>query len=145
MALHLLKLCVGCDSIADLESWIEEQRLYCQRRGVAFQQRHTTRMLPKRAAEIVGAGSLYWVIKGQLSCRQAVTAIEPFLDGDGISRCDLVLDSIVVPVAPRPYRPFQGWRYLCGHEAPPDLRFGTGSTVVMPEEMRRELASLGLI
>jgi hypothetical protein len=145
MPLHILKLCVGCDSIADLEEWIDEQRTYARRRGVPYQQRHTTRMVPKRAAEIAGQGSLYWVIKGQVSCRQALTAIEPFIDGEGISRCDLMLDPEVVPVSPRPFRPFQGWRYLEAKDAPPDVSFGRGPDGNMPEDLRRELASLGLL
>jgi hypothetical protein len=145
MPLHLLKLCVGCDSIRDLEEWIEEQRRYASRRGVAHDQRHTTRMVPKRAAEIVGGGSLYWVIKGQIACRQKLLAIEPFVDGEGIGRCDLVLDQTVVPVSPRPFRPFQGWRYLEAKDAPPDLSFSGGGNGAMPEQMRRELAALGLL
>jgi hypothetical protein len=145
MALHLLKLCVGCDSIADLVDWIDEQRSYARRAGREYQQRHTTRMLPKRADEIVGKGSLYWVIKGQVACRQALTAIDPFIGQDGISRCDLVLDPEVVPVAPRPFRPFQGWRYLETKDAPPDLSRGGKDALAMPEGMRRELAQLGLL
>ncbi len=144
MALHMLKLCVGCESIADLEEWIDEQRTYARRRGVDFQQRHTTRMFPKRAGEIAGQGSLYWVIKGQVSCRQPLLAIEPFIDGAGISRCDLVMDTVVVPVSPRPFRPFQGWRYFEAKDAPPDLKLGAADAA-MPEAMRRDLASLGLL
>ncbi len=144
MPLHLLKLCVGCDSIADLEEWIESERQHSRRRGATFQQRHTTRMFPKRADEIVGQGSLYWVIKGQIACRQTISAIEPFVAADGISRCDLVLGRDVIPVAPRPFRPFQGWRYLEAKDAPPDLARAAGAAM-MPEEMRRELAGLGLL
>jgi hypothetical protein len=146
MVLHLLKLCVGCNSIADLEMWIEQERQHSRRRGAVFQQRHTTRMYPKRAAEIIGQGSLYWVIKSQIACRQTILDIEQFVGPDGISRCDLVMGKDVIPVAPRPYRPFQGWRYLDAKDAPRDLVFGQdGNAPVMPETMRRELASLGLL
>ncbi|MCC5980005.1 MAG: DUF1489 family protein, partial [Salinarimonas sp.] len=86
MALNLLKLCVGAESIRDLEEWIEENRILARRLGRPFEQAHTTRMVPKRAGEIVGGGSLYWVIKGQLSARQSVEAIRPFKDADGIGR-----------------------------------------------------------
>lgn len=105
---------------------------------------HTTRMIPKRADEIVGKGSLYWVIKGMVSCRQKIIAIEPFDDDDGITRCNLVLDKELVPVRPQPKRPFQGWRYLKAEDAPPDLPKGQGVTD-MPERMRNELAELGLL
>lgn len=145
MALHLLKLAVGCDSIADLESWIEETRLLHQRLGRPYRQLHTTRMIPKRMDEIIGKGSLYWVIKGYLSARQPILAIEPFTDQDGIQRCHIVLEPIVTPVRSRPCRPFQGWRYLQGKDAPPDLSAAAPGALEMPEEMQRELRSLGLL
>ena len=148
MTLHLLKLCVGVESIAELADWIKEQALHTRRLGRAFEQKHTTRMVPKRTDEILrdasGPGSLYWVIKGQIACRQRLIDIRPFTDGEGIGRCHLVLEPDVVPVAPRPFRPFQGWRYLAAKDAPPDLR-KLGAAAEMPEDLRRELAGLGLI
>jgi hypothetical protein len=145
MSLHLLKLCVGCDSITDLEEWIEENRTQHRRLRRPFEQTHTTRMVPKRADEIVRGGSLYWVIRGQVACRQRLLEIRPFTDKEGIGRCRLVLDTAVVPVEPRPFRPFQGWRYLAAEEAPRDLGRRSGDVARMPEAMRRELADLGLI
>ena len=56
-----------------------------------------------------------------------------------------MLEPKVVPVEPRPWRAFQGWRYLADKDAPRDLtRIGQGLRA-MPEEMRRELRDLGLI
>ncbi len=98
MSLHLLKLCVGAESIQDLEEWIEERRADALARGEPFEQRHTTRMVPKRMAELTGGGSLFWVIKGQIACRQRLLAVRPFTDGDGIGRCHLVLDPAGGPV-----------------------------------------------
>ncbi len=145
MPLHLLKLCVGCDSIQNLESWIEEMRLLMTRLGRPYEQLHTTRHYPKNATEIIGQGSLFWVIKRQIAARQAILDIRQFVDAGGTSRCNLVLEPKVIPVEPRPYRPFQGWRYLQNVDAPMDLaRFGS-ETIQMPEEMRRELAGLGLL
>jgi hypothetical protein len=145
MPLHLIKLCVGCDSIQDLEEWIEENRVHAARLRRPFEQTHTTRMVPKRMEEIVGGGSLYWVIKGQVACRQRLLAIRPFTDGEGIGRCRLVLEPVVVPVEPRPYRAFQGWRYLDAKDAPRDIGRGQGDLAQMPEQMRRDLADLGLL
>lgn len=145
MSAHLLKLCVGCDSIRELEDWIEENRAHHRRLGRVYRQTHTTRMMPKRAADLVAGGSLFWVVKGQVACRQRLLAIEPFTDADGIGRCRLVLDATVVPVEPRPFRPFQGWRYLEVRDAPGDLADAAGALGAMPEPMRRELAQLGLL
>jgi hypothetical protein len=144
MPLHLLKLCVGAESIRDLEDWIEERMTQRRRLGQPKEQLHTTRMVPKRIEEIVAGGSLYWVIKGQISARQRLTAIRPFTDADGIGRCHLVMEPVVVPVQPRPFRPFQGWRYLQEKDAPRDIGEG-GDLGEMPEELRRELAGLGLL
>lgn len=145
-ALHLLKLCVGCDSIADLEGWIAENRAHARRLGRPYEQTHTTRMMPKRQGEIAGRGSLYWVIKGTVACRQSVRSVTPFVDTDGIGRCRLVLQPEVVPVAPRPCRPFQGWRYLEARDAPGDLTHDVLAELGdLPEPLRRDLVALGLI
>ncbi|KAF0231020.1 MAG: hypothetical protein FD175_889 [Beijerinckiaceae bacterium] len=144
MALHILKLCVGCESIADLESWIEENRLLHKRLGRTYRQTHTTRMVPRRMAEIAGEGSLYWVIKGRIAARQRIEAIEPFTGEDGISRCHIVLEPVVVPVQLRPCRPFQGWRYLLDKDAPKDITAGE-TPEDMPEAMREDLRALGLL
>ena len=145
MPLHLLKLCVGAESIADLEGWIKERLAAQKKRGETPEQFHTTRMVPKRADEIVDGGSLYWVIKGQVAARQTLLEIRPFTDTDGIGRCHLVLEPRVVPVHPRPCRPFQGWRYLPEKDAPADLGKSSGAIAEMPEELRRELRELGLL
>jgi len=145
MTLHLIKLCVGCDSIADLEEWIEENRVLHRRLGREYEQTHTTRMVPKRVEELLDGGSLFWVIKGQVAARQRLLEVRPFTDAGGISRCHLVLEPKVMPVEPRPYRPFQGWRYLVAKDAPRDIDLKSGDLASMPEDMRRELAELGLL
>lgn len=145
MALHLIKLCVGCESIADLMEWIEENRAHLRRLGRDDEQSHVTRMVPKRIAELLDGGSLFWVIKGQVACRQTLLDVRPFTDAGGIGRCRLVLEPVVRAVEPRPYRPFQGWRYLAPKDAPRDIDGNAGDLATMPESMRRELAELGLL
>jgi len=51
----------------------------------------------------------------------------------------------VIAVAPRPMRPFQGWRYFKVDAAPPDLGKAAASVAAMPEPLRRELRDLGLL
>ncbi len=145
MPLHLLKLCVGCDSVEDLEEWIAFRLEERRRAGEPVEQYHTTRMVPTRQAELVDGGSLYWVIKGSVQCRQRLTAIRPFVDGEGISRCHLILDPVVVRTNWQPRRPFQGWRYLKPEEAPADIGSSQSDLLEMPPKLRRELAELGLL
>lgn len=140
MSLNILKLCVGCESVEDLEAWIALKQA---ERGIATHY-HVTRMVPQRTAELDG-GSLYWVIKGSVQCRQRLVGIEPFTDGEGIGRCRLVLDPQVVRTHWQPRRPFQGWRYLSPDDAPVDLGGSGGGLAEMPPELRLELAELGLL
>lgn len=145
MALHLIKLCVGCDSVADLEDWIKLKAKERKRRGQKPEHIHTTRMLPKRAEELTAGGSLYWVIKGQITCREKILDIRQTTGKDGIRRCQIVLDGKVTLVEPRPRAAFQGWRYLEDKEAPRDLARVAPGAARMPEAMRRELQELGLL
>jgi len=144
MPLHLIKLSVGTESVADLEEWIklkQEKR----KRGQRPERAHITRMVPKRADELTDGGSIYWVIKGQIMCRERILAVTPFTGKDGIGRCRLVLDAKCVLVEPRPRSAFQGWRYLEDKDAPRDLSKVDRGAARMPEQMRRELRELGLL
>jgi hypothetical protein len=145
MTLHLIKLCVGCDSVRDLEDWIKEKLREKRKRGEKPEHTHRTRMVPKRAAELTDGGSLYWVIRGEVMCRQRIRAVRPFRDKDGVGRCGIVLEPKAVLVVPRPYRAFQGWRYLADEDAPRDLDKVAPGAAGMPEKMRRELRELGLM
>ena len=145
MTLHLIKLCVGAVSIADLEEWIAARISERRRRGEPPRHAHVTRMVPKRAEELVDGGSLYWVIKGLISARQRLLVVEPFVDAEGIGRCRLWLEPRVVAVAPRPMRAFQGWRYFADKDAPLDLEAAGAGAAAMPEELLRTLGELGLL
>jgi hypothetical protein len=145
MPLHLIKLGVGCDSVADLVDWIKQKLKEKKKRRQKPEHIHTTRMIPKRAEELIDGGSLYWVIRGQISCREKILDIRPFTDKEGISRCRVVLDGKLVLVEPRPRSAFQGWRYLEPKDAPRDLARAAPGASKMPEQMRRELRELGLL
>jgi len=145
MPLHLIKLCVGCDSVGDLQDWIKQKLMEKRRLGQKPEHIHTTRMVPKRAEALIDGGSLYWVIRGQITCRERILAVRPFTDKEGIQRCRLVLDGKVVLVEPRPRAAFQGWRYLEAKDAPRDLARAAPGAARMPEQMRRELQELGLL
>jgi hypothetical protein len=148
MALHLVKLAVGAESIEDLAHW-QAGRLRVQKlQGVTAPKLwHTTFQRPKREADLLDGGSLYWVIKGVILVRQRLTGFSEGHKEDGSACCLLELDPTLIGVRPTPRRPFQGWRYLTADDAPPDLASPTGREQIaeMPPAMRRELAQLGLL
>lgn len=141
--LHLKKLCVGVASLQELIDWRHRHRAQT---GIEAMS-HTTRMWPKRAEELLAGGSLYWVVAGKLVCRQAIIGLEPVKREDHTA-CRIMLDDTIVETHPWPHRPFQGWRYLKAEDAPPDLldkSLDGDETAEMPEQMRAELADLGLL
>jgi len=138
MPLNLVKLCVGVSDMEELDLWIREAR------AGRDSLDHVTRMFPKRKDEILPGGSLYWVIRGMILCRQPIAALEAVTGGDGIERCRIVFKPQIIPVRPVPKRAFQGWRYLEQADSPPDLP-KSARAEGMPEAMRRELAALGLL
>ena len=145
MALNLIKLSVGSDSVKDLDDWIREKLKDRKKRGLPREHLHRTRMVPKRADELTDGGSLYWVIRGAVMCRQRLVDVRPFVDKDGVGRCHLVMEPKLVLVELRPWRAFQGWRYLAAKDAPRDLDRAAPGAKDMPENLRRELRDLGLL
>lgn len=143
MTLHLIKLCVGADSVADLAEWQEKRLAQAKRKKKPLELMHVTRMTPKRADELLDGGSLYWVIKGQVAVRQKLIELRP-VTREGLPHCGLVYDPKLVPVERRSHRPFQGWRYLDPKDAPRDLK-GRAKDIRMSDQLRAQLTELGLL
>ncbi len=139
MPLHIIKLCVGVSEIDELRQWVTE----CKKGRDTLD--HTTRMFPRRKNEIVPGGSLYWVIRGLILCRQPIKDLEDVTGADGIGRCRIVFKPQIIPVRPTPRRAFQGWRYFAADDVPPDLDAKSAAVEDMPQQMRQELAALGLL
>ena len=138
--LNIVKLCVGAARIEDLAAWQRQNAPYWAK-GTA---EHITRMYPKRADEILGGGSLYWVIKGEILARQQFINIEQVAGSDGILRCAFVLNHDIIRTHPAPRRAFQGWRYLNSDDCPPDLPKGREAETPLPQDLARALAEMGL-
>lgn len=141
MTLHLIKLCVGAETVEDLLDW----QATPQSRGPDGRPWHVTRMWPKEAAQVLDGGSLYWVFKGLVLARQRVLGLERVDRGDGVQRCGIVLDLAVTRTVPQPRRPFQGWRYLKPAEAPADLPAGRGDAGALPPKLAAALAEIGVL
>lgn len=139
--LNLLKLSVGPRDVAEL------RRLQAERLREGGRLFHRTRVFPRRAAELLEGGSIYWVVSGFLQVRQRLHAIEEDTK-DGLPCAALILDPALVPVEMRPVKPFQGWRYLAAEAAPADLAQDAAPAEgleALPPRLRRELRSLGLL
>ncbi len=146
MTLHIVKLCVGVDSIEDLAQWQAERRAQTKRESGTPKIFHRTRMVPKRQASVLDGGSIYWVIRGAIQARQRIVGFEDGQKLDGTKCCLILLDDELFAVRPTPRRAFQGWRYLKPSDAPPDLDLRAHDQLAaMPPQMRRELAELCLI
>ena len=143
MALNLLKLCVGVSSVEELLSWIHAELALKLQSGSPAEQIHTTRMVPRRLDELLNGGSLYWVIKANIQCRQKLLDIRPFTDAAGIKQCHLVIEPKLQLTSWQPCRAFQGWRYLTQADAPQDVN--NDPLYNLPEALRQELAELGLL
>lgn len=140
-SINLIKLSVGTESVEDLIAW-QKSAPACGKDG---NPRHVTRMWPKRADELLNGGSIYWVIKGQIQCRQRVLRLDKVTGKDGITRCAIVLDPELIPTQTALRRPFQGWRYLPQSDAPPDLRASRKNDDTLPGDLNRALAEIGVI
>ena len=137
---HLLKLSVGTDDVADLAAWQADRRAQTED-GLP---RHITRMWPKRADEILNGGSIYWVIKGVILCSQPILRLDEYIGGDGIRRCAITCKPGLIRVAATPKRAFQGWRYLPVTDAPADLPAGRQHEEALPPELSKALAAIGV-
>jgi len=137
--MHLIKLAVGIDSPAHLK---DRQARFCamrwQGQDVYY---HITRQYTQKAEEIIGQGSLYWVIRGSITLRQAVLGIDRVKDSEGQAMTAILLAPDHVAVRPTPRRPFQGWRYLAPEDAPPDLDAAMSD---LDPLLQQQLVELGL-
>ncbi|KUP95080.1 DUF1489 family protein [Tritonibacter horizontis] len=139
--INLVKLSVGSDGVDSLIDW---QALQAPRWEGGL-PRHVTRMWPKRDAELLNGGSIYWVIKGLIQCRQRILRLDEVYGEDDIRRCAIVLDPTVHRTQSAPRRPFQGWRYLKPEDTPADLPEGRAQEEPLPADLSRALAEIGVL
>ncbi|MEM6341150.1 MAG: DUF1489 domain-containing protein [Pseudomonadota bacterium] len=139
--IHLVKLSVGSDSVEDIANW-QRHRSKQISDGAYY---HLTRMWPKRDAELLLGGSIYWVVQGIIQVRQKISGFREIIGEDGIRRCGIVLDAELIRTQSAPKRPFQGWRYLKPEDAPPDLPKHREHEDPLPTELNRALAEIGVL
>ncbi|MEO0359165.1 MAG: DUF1489 domain-containing protein [Pseudomonadota bacterium] len=138
---NLVKLSVGSETLDNLAAW---QASHPAQTADGL-PRHVTRMWPKQEDAILNGGSIYWVIKGVILCRQRVLRLDEVIGHDGIRRCAIVSDPELIRVAPTPKRPFQGWRYLQPGDAPIDLPDHRQHEEALPPTLQSALADIGVM
>ena len=140
-SIHLTKLSVGSETVEDMIAWQATRRAQTDD-GLP---RHITRMWPKREDALLNGGSIFWVIKGFLQCRQRILRLDEVIGSDGIRRCAIVLDPEVIRTTTAKRRPFQGWRYLTVADAPVDLASQRENEDQLPPELANALADIGVV
>ena len=139
--LHLIKLSVGSEGVEDLAVWQASRAA----QGPDGLPRHVTRMWPRREDEVLNGGSIYWVIKGLVQCRQRILRLDRVTGQDGIERCAIVLEPGLIRTSTAPRRPFQGWRYLPPQDAPADLTGARATEDALPPALAGALAEIGVL
>ena len=152
MTVHIIKLCVGVESIEQLAQLQKTRRAQAEALGLPFESVHRTRNRPRRDVEVLDGGSLYWIIKGFVRVRQTIVRLDELHDEEGGKRCGFVLGPDLVRTELHARRPHQGWRYLEAKDAAPDLPAHLQAGAWNPEdhdgpppEMAAELRALGLL
>jgi hypothetical protein len=139
--IHMVKLSVGTESIEGLIRW----QAMARAQGPDGAPRHVTRMWPKQESALLNGGSIFWVIKGFIQCRQRIMRLDEMIGQDGIRRCAIVLDPELVHTTNATKRPFQGWRYLKPDDAPIDLSPDRKDEDHLPVELAGALADIGIL
>jgi hypothetical protein len=148
MSLHLLKIAVSIDSVAHLARVQKARRDARRGRGEKPVNWHFTRNFPRRAAQVLDGGSMYWIIRGEIVARQPIIALEEHRRDDGRKRCAIGLAVKIIRTQPVAHRAIQGWRYLGPNDAPPDLTAAPPppkGADRLPDGLARELRELGLL
>lgn len=148
MSVHLLKMAVRIDSVAHLARVQKARRDALRAQGEKPVTWHYTRNFPRRAAQVLDGGSMYWIIRGEIVARQRIIALEERRRNDGRKRCAIGLATKIIRTVPSAHRAIQGWRYLPPADAPPDLAAAPARAKGadrLPDGLARELRELGLL
>jgi hypothetical protein len=132
--LHLTKVAVGCRTLESLEKRIAT-------RASGGEMRVVTRMRPKRMAEIVEGGALYWIVKHRLVGCQTILRFDDRPDG----RLDIVCVGELQSIPQTPKRGHQGWRYLEHDDAPRPGDNDDSGLSLLPPLLYGRLTALALL
>jgi hypothetical protein len=145
MTVNLIKMSVGIEDINHLKRKQKQQISKALSSIGEPELVHITRNTPRRAAELLQGGSIYWVIKRYIRVRQLIKDIRQIDGVKGKKSCVLVLKPELIRTEIIKFRAFQGWRYLSVDDVPVDLSVSSISGDNIPEHLVDELKILGLL
>ncbi len=147
MTVHLVKMAVGIEDVDHLREVQAHRFAEAKRVDGAGRLRHLTRNAPRRNAEVLDGGSIYWIMKGYIRARQTIIGIEEATGRSGRKRCALILSPELARTVLTPHKPIQGWRYMEDAQAPDDLGDGEADPrdASLPPDLAAELRTLGLL
>ena len=144
-ALHILRTAVGIESLPQL---YELQRHFehatpSGHKSVVM----TTRKRPSRCAELLDGGSVYWIIRHRVLCRQAILHMEDRDEPGETPATIIYLSPQIIKVQPRNKRAIQGWRYLQGWDRPKDIGpyDPKSRDDDLPDDIARAIHDIGVI
>lgn len=143
MSVHLLKPALGIQDLYEFA--VRQKARWMDHDGRLVYPVWTSRK-PQRAEELLDGGSLYWIVKKQILCRQAVLDIIPYQqEGDEKPSYLILCSPDLVRTQSVKKKPFQGWRYLEAENAPADQGVLRVDDQPPPPALEKILREAGLI
>lgn len=143
MTVHFLKPAL---QIQDIYEFTQRQQIRMKQiDGKAAYPVYTSRR-PARQNDLLNNGSVYWIVKNHIQCRQAIHDILEIPGENGEKPAYVLLcDPQLIRTWPQPQRAFQGWRYLEPAKAPADIGPVRAEDTPPPPDMAKLLLEAGLL
>jgi hypothetical protein len=93
MTIHIIKLVVGVDTLAEFASIVARNVFTHEGAKVAAVR---TRHKPKREVELLESGSIYRVIKGRIECRQRIVGFEEGNNAEYGDHCMILVEPDII-------------------------------------------------
>ena len=139
---HLLKPALGISDVSEFQGRMSLRLNPYE--GRMLYTVWTTRK-PKQMDELMNGGSVYWIVKKAIQCRQDILGWEEFEGENGKPYYNIYCEPQLIRTVAVERRPFQGWRYLQLDQAPADIGAVTIGDEPPPEEMVGDLRAAGLL
>ncbi len=142
MPVHILKPALRVQDLYEFQK--RQKQWHTTYRGAPAFPVWTSRK-PSRVDEMLASGSVYWIIKKMVLCRQAIIGLEQIQEEDEKPSYLIFCETDLVRTQALERKPFQGWRYLEASSAPKDIGPLGGADDDVPAELEQDLRAAGLL